>query len=1142
MRIHRRWLFGAALLLVLPTLALLWLLGTQSGTRFLVERAQPFLPEPLSLVGVSGTVLRSVSLESIEWRDGNTIVVAESVSLSVRTLPLVSRNVIIDELDIAALAVNVGDSGQRDTTAGLPEIDLPVDLRVFASSIRQIDITSPGFARRLDEVSFTGRFAGSNLRIREFSLRSSWLDITLSGDARLAGRYTSTLDAAWAWKDIPELTLSGVLELTGDVRGFRLDHKLVAPVSVASTGEVAFIDDVPDIDIENTWQTIEWPTASGAVAARDGSLRVTGTPAELALELSTLAGLQGYPEQQVALSGRATGEQLRIDSLRLQSPLGIADVSGDIAWLPDIALAIDYQLSTVDLSRVAPDVSSALAAEGAVSVQQQADEMVVVLLIDTLNGELNGFDVDGRARVRSNGDMLQLSDTRLHVGANSVELEGTLAETLAMRAAIDATRLADIVPAASGQVAGEVNLRGTRSAPRLLFDLEGQGLRWQDVASVDSITAEGAVTPDERSEASLSAYGVSIGDREFDSLQVMADGSREGHRVRSTLEGFGAEAELELEGALVDGRWSGALNELIVDSEATERWATRSAAGLLAGADSFSLERVCLYHPDQASACLSGSMNSDGESDFGVQLENLPLSRVPFPLPPELSVDGRLFASVEGRWDGQVLNAESRLDVRDGKLNLVYDEEIVDIIVSELVANATVRDNTLESSLRLGVGKATQASVSLGIDKLFNAESSVSGQTDVSVPDVSSIAALIPGIAEPVGALSGTLLLGGQLNAPVFAGDLQLRDGRFIVRAAETTVSDVNLRLTQLAPGQLQVNGSARSGEGQISVTGKTLVSTDAGVRSEFSIDGENFALARRADLSVTASPDIDIVFDDQATLISGELNIPSARIRLRDIPASATSASADAVVHREAAPETTKARRIDIDVGTSLGDDVNFSGFGLTTRFEGDVRIRGGNTQAYTGQGRVSLQGGKYKSYGQELDIEEGELIFSGPLENPRLNVRAVRRVEDIVAGIRLSGTPLQLQSTLYSEPTMTDAETLAYLLTGRPLSGAADGDDGELLNQAAFSLGLSGAGAVVSRVRSSLGLETLAIEGGGDNSRLVAGKRIGSRLLVEYGYGVVDQLGSLLLRYQLSDRVVLESRTGTVSNLDILYSVKKD
>ena len=86
-----------------------------------------------------------------------------------------------------------------------------------------------------------------------------------------------------------------------------------------------------------------------------------------------------------------------------------------------------------------------------------------------------------------------------------------------------------------------------------------------------------------------------------------------------------------------------------------------------------------------------------------------------------------------------------------------------------------------------------------------------------------------------------------------------------------------------------------------------------------------------------------------------------------------------------------------------------------------------------------------------------------------------------------------------------------------------------------------MSGAGNIVSQVRSGLGLETLALEGGADDSRLIAGKRFGNRLLVEYGYGFVDKLGTLLLRYQLTDRLVLESRTGAVSNFDILYRVKK-
>ena len=152
-----------------------------------------------------------------------------------------------------------------------------------------------------------------------------------------------------------------------------------------------------------------------------------------------------------------------------------------------------------------------------------------------------------------------------------------------------------------------------------------------------------------------------------------------------------------------------------------------------------------------------------------------------------------------------------------------------------------------------------------------------------------------------------------------------------------------------------------------------------------------------------------------------------------------------------------------------------------------------------------------------------------------------AVRQIQDVRAGILLSGTPSRLRSEIFSDPVLSDAEALSYLLTGRPLVDNTSTGEGDTLDQAAFALGLSGAGLISAQIRAQLGLETLTIEGVGDESKLVAGKRLGDRLLVEYGYGLVDKLGTLLLRYQINERVVLESRTGTVSNLDIVYRRRK-
>ena len=72
------------------------------------------------------------------------------------------------------------------------------------------------------------------------------------------------------------------------------------------------------------------------------------------------------------------------------------------------------------------------------------------------------------------------------------------------------------------------------------------------------------------------------------------------------------------------------------------------------------------------------------------------------------------------------------------------------------------------------------------------------------------------------------------------------------------------------------------------------------------------------------------------------------------------------------------------------LGQDVTFEGFGLTTGLTGALQLKGGSQRAYTGQGTLSLVGGRYKAYGQELDIRRGDLIFNGPLDSPELDVQA--------------------------------------------------------------------------------------------------------------------------------------------------------
>jgi len=58
----------------------------------------------------------------------------------------------------------------------------------------------------------------------------------------------------------------------------------------------------------------------------------------------------------------------------------------------------------------------------------------------------------------------------------------------------------------------------------------------------------------------------------------------------------------------------------------------------------------------------------------------------------------------------------------------------------------------------------------------------------------------------------------------------------------------------------------------------------------------------------------------------------------------------------------------------------------------------------------------GKYTAYGRKLDIERGRLIFTGgPIDNPGIDLRAIKEFPDVKAGVNVRGTLLQPHMTFF-------------------------------------------------------------------------------------------------------------------------------
>ena len=198
--------------------------------------------------------------------------------------------------------------------------------------------------------------------------------------------------------------------------------------------------------------------------------------------------------------------------------------------------------------------------------------------------------------------------------------------------------------------------------------------------------------------------------------------------------------------------------------------------------------------------------------------------------------------------------------------------------------------------------------------------------------------------------------------------------------------------------------------------------------------------------------------------------------------------------------------------------------------------------------RGAVDVSGA-YMAYGQSLDLERSRLLFTGPLDDPGLDIRAARKIRtldvvsgEVTAGVQLTGTLKQPEAKVFSEPAMSEGDALSYLLIGRPLSSAGESDQ-EALQTAAIAMGLQQALPAVQRIGTSIGLDELSIDTSDlDAGALMAGKYLGPNVYVRYSYSLFNRIGGLLLRFRFNDRFSIETRSGDQDSIDLLYTVEKN
>lgn len=385
--------------------------------------------------------------------------------------------------------------------------------------------------------------------------------------------------------------------------------------------------------------------------------------------------------------------------------------------------------------------------------------------------------------------------------------------------------------------------------------------------------------------------------------------------------------------------------------------------------------------------------------------------------------------------------------------------------------------------------------------------------------------------------LSGTLAADDLALRSVVDG-VQLQGGRLRARldGQRLVIEDFVL----YGPGEGTAGGMLRAtGEGSW---------TAAGLQARMAAQLTRLRASTRTDRQVTVSGQLAARLDGAGTAVTGELTVDRALVVLPDestprLGDDVAVSGARGPLTREEGRASDKAakpasRPLKVAVNIDLGQDFRVQGLGIDTRLRGTVAVTGESIAQPRLVGTIQAVGGEYRAYGQRLNIERGVIRFTGPPDNPALDILALRPNMLERVGVMVTGRALAPFVRLYSVPDMPDVEKLSLLVTGR--RAPSGGAEAALVQQAALALLSSRAGGNKRGIASALGLDELSFKReGADGPAVTLGKRFGRNFYASYERSLSGAMGTLFIFYDLTRRLTLRAEAGEGTAIDLILTL---
>lgn len=1027
----------------------------------------------------------------------------------------------------------------------LPKVFFPFALTVEHFAVNRARYHQDGFDTGWFDTQLTGRFKGTELDVDSLAIQHELGDLALNGHLSLVDYYplkaTLSAHSRLPWLDQqlkgrdaklvaegPLTDLNGALTLTGQ-------EQLTAQVRLNTLAP-----DLP-FTFSAAWKALQWPlVGTPDIQALSGQLESSGHLSAYQARLTSQLKQAHLPDLQLdsQMTGSLAG--LEFKPLSLKTAHSSLQVNGQLGWTDGLRWQGQLQGQTQAIKEWLPDMEGRLSLQVTSKFDYAQGHWQLSLPNVKGEGVLNGYVLNMAGKLAGNDQhQWQIDHWRLTSGGNEFSLNGKAGKAWDLKGQLSAPHLERWHPGLKGNLQGKLALSGDLLQPRLIWSAESEALDW-DSLNVKALAGQGDIKlgANWKSSSQLSIGGLKQDDVRIRDIRLSLTGDAADHEASLQFSGKPWAGLLVLRGKMKSGAWVGHLAQGQLDTPAGH-WQLESPLALDANLakQAISIGAQC-WRSDQASLCLSAARLSPGQGEIGLELKQFSTRRLDGMLPSHLSWNSALNASGKVGWSRSLPQLDLQIRAEPGSLSAEdYRADYAELSLNLLL-------NTRQGDIKLHfLSKALgQADVNLHIaDPLKTRQ--LSGDLAIKGLSLEGLAPLYDEVKSAKGRINASGRFAGTLTAPLFYGQLSLQEGGLETSAELAKVTDLNV-LLKVDGARATLDGGFKVGKGRMQLGGfMDWQQMPLSGRLTFNADTLEVGLMGYGRARVSSNLTLQLGEHPQ---LLGQVQIPWARIKVKSLPDSAVSVSDDVTIiskeHQGQPPAQPSKFAMNVTIG--LGGDVTLDAMGLKTALVGSVRMAQPVGETLRADGEIRLVNGRFKSFGQNLLIQEGKLMFNGPLTVPYLSVKAERDPETmddktITVGVKVSGPATQPKIDLYSEPQMAQAEVLSYLLRGKSTSASGATSNDEAMKGVLLGAGLSQANGVVGDLGDNIGLHDLSLDssGSGTETKVNISGYLLPGLQLQYGVGVFSSISEVKLKLELMPRLYLQALSGLNQALDLIY-----